>query len=305
MTVRSTMVAALLGTLLATGAFAEEVNPVVGKVGNFALREADVDRLISYQSAQLQKQLQESPEQRSELVRQILLKKAVADRARKEGFEKKPEVKEQLGYVIDDFLAREYLTKVVTANVTVPEEEMKKYYKENEKEFQLPEEVKVRHIFVSVAKDATPEAKEKARAKAEGLLARLKQGEDFAKLAAASSEDTSSGAKGGELGTISPGGSVEAFEKAAFALKAGEISGVVESPYGFHIIRVDERKEPRLATFDEAKEYIEKKLQGEFQEKKARDFIDRLAKESGLEVTEEKAPAAPPATPATAKEPKE
>ncbi len=303
MTVRSTMVAALLGTLLATGAFGEEVNPVVGKVGNFSLREADVDRLISYQSQQLQKQLQESPEQRSELVRQILLKKALADRARKEGFDRKPEIKEQLAYVVDDFLAREYLTKVVTANVTVPDEEMKKYYKENEKEFQLPEEIKVRHIFVAVPKDATPETKEKARAKAEGLLARLKKGEDFAKLAAEASEDTASAAKGGELGTISPGGSVEAFEKAAFALKAGETSGVVESPYGLHVIRVDERKEARTASFDEAKGYIEKKLQTEFQQEKARDFLDKLTKEAGLEVAGEKAPAAKEPVKAPAKEP--
>jgi peptidyl-prolyl cis-trans isomerase C len=296
------MLAAFLGTALATGAFAEEVNPVVGKVGSFTLREADMDRLISYQSPQLQKQLQENPEQRSELARQILLKKAVADRARKEGFERKPEVKEQLGYVIDDFLARDYLTRVVTANVKVPEEELKKYYKENEKEFQLPEEIKVRHIFVAVAKDAAPEAKEKARAKAEGLLARLKKGEDFAKLAVESSEDSSSAPKGGEIGTISPGGSVDAFEKAAFALKAGELSDVVESPYGFHIIRVDERKAPRLATFDEAKGYIEKKLQGEFQEKKAQEFLEKLAKDSGLEVVGEKAPATP-AAPEPAKEP--
>lgn len=302
MAVRNLMLAAFLGTALATGAFAEEVNPVVGKVGSFTLREADMDRLISYQSPQLQKQLQENPEQRSELARQILLKKAVADRARKEGFERKPEVKEQLGYVIDDFLARDYLTRVVTANVKVPEEELKKYYKENEKEFQLPEEIKVRHIFVAVAKDAAPEAKEKARAKAEGLLARLKKGEDFAKLAVESSEDSSSAPKGGEIGTISPGGSVDAFEKAAFALKAGELSDVVESPYGFHIIRVDERKAPRLATFDEAKGYIEKKLQGEFQEKKAQEFLEKLAKDSGLEVVGEKAPATP-AAPEPAKEP--
>lgn len=297
MTGRNMMLAALLGTLLATGAWAEEVNPVLGKVGDFTLREADVERIISYQSPQLQKQLQDNPQQRAQLVEQLLLKKAVADRARKEGFDRKPEVKEQLSYVINDFLAQQYVTKVVTANVEVTDEAMKAYYKEHEKDFQLPEEAKVRHIFVAVAKDATPEAKAKAREKIEGVLARLQKGEDFAKLAAELSEDSASAAKGGEVGTISPGGNVEAFEKAAFSLKAGEMSGVVETPYGLHVIRVDERRAPRLASLDEAREYIRKQLRGELEQKKAQEFLERLGKEAGLEVKGEKAPEAtePPA----------
>src|SRR5512138_3406006 len=165
MVARVVMVTATIAALFAGAAFAEDVNPVVGKAGDTVIREADLERLLSYQAPALQKQVREQPEQRALFVRQLLSARVVADRARKEGFDRKPEIREQLGYVIDNYLAEQYLDKVVIAAVTVPEEELKKFYKENEKDFLLPETFKVRHIFVEAAKDATPEQKEKAKAR--------------------------------------------------------------------------------------------------------------------------------------------
>jgi len=143
--------------LQAGNVYSEDLNPVAGKTGEFVLREADVDRMISYQSAEAQKSIQSSPEQRTNFIRQILLTKAVASRARKDGFEKKPETREIISYLIDQYLAQEYLSKVVVANVTSTDEEMKKYYAEHEKDFLVPEAVKVRHIFISVPKDSAVE----------------------------------------------------------------------------------------------------------------------------------------------------
>jgi peptidyl-prolyl cis-trans isomerase C len=235
----------------------------------------------------------QEPEQRANLVRQVLLTKAVAAKARKEGFDRKPDVKEQLSYLIDNFLAQEYVAKVVTANVVVPDEELKKYYAEHEKDFVVPEAAKVRHILVAADKDAAPEVKEKARLKAEALLQQLKKGEDFAKVARESSDDADSAPKGGELGYISPGKTnSEELEKAIFALKAGEMSPVVETPFGFHIIKVEERKEKRTATFDEAKEYMTGILKSQLEQKKAQEFLEKVTKDSGIEVLLDK-PAEP------------
>jgi peptidyl-prolyl cis-trans isomerase C len=257
-------------------------------VGDYVLREADLERLLSYQSPELLQKLQADPAQRAEIVRQLLLTKAVAARSRKEGFDKKPEVKEELSYVIDNYLAGQYLRKVVTAEVTVPEEELKKYYAEHEKDFLLPQSARVRHIYFQVSKDAATLVKEKAKAKADAVLKQLKEGADFAAIARASSEDVDSAAKGGELGVLSPGKTnSQEFEKAVFALKAGETSPVVETPFGYHIIRVDERAEQRTAGFDEAKEYIRTILKGEFEQKKAREFLDKLAREAGVEVVQQ------------------
>lgn len=280
-------------TILLTGtARAEEVNPVVGKMGDFVLREADLERLLASLSPEDLQKLQDDPAQRAEIVRQLLLTKAVAARSRRDGFDRKPEVKEQLGYVIDNYLAEQYLRKVVTANVTVPEEALKKYYAEHEKDFLLPRTARVRHIFFEAPKEAAAEAREKARAKADAVLKQLKNGADFAAMARASSEDADSAAEGGELGVLTPGKTnSEEFEKAVFALKAGETSPVVETPFGYHIIRVDERTEQRTASFAEAKQFIRTNLTAEFEREKVMEFLDGLARESGLEVVQQ-APAA-------------
>lgn len=289
---RNMLLGITISILLSGPALAEEVNPVIGRVGDYVLREADLERLLSYQSPDALQKLQADPAQRAEIVRQLLLTKAVAARSRKEGFDKKPQVKEELSYVIDNYLADQYLRKVVTADVAVPEEELKKYYVEHEKDFLLPQSARVRHIYFEAAKDATPEVKERAKAKAEAVLKQLKDGADFAAVARASSEDADSAAQGGDLGVLTPGKTnSKEFEKAAFALKAGETSPVVETPFGYHIIRVEEKTEQRTASFDEAKDYIRTTLKGQFEQKKAREFLDKLAKEAGLEVVQQ-APAA-------------
>jgi len=238
MSFRALSLAVIIPLLLMVGAQAEELNPVVGRAGDFVLREADIDRLIGNQLPEVQRSLREDPAQRTNLVRQILLTETVAAKARSEGFDRKPEVREQVSYLIDQYLAQEYIGKVVAADVSVPEQELKKYYQEHEKDFLLPGSVKARHIFIDAPKDAAPEVKIKARAKAEEVLAQIRKGDDFSKLAKEFSLDTETSANGGELGWISPGKTnSEEFEKALFALKAGETGDIVETPFGFHIIR--------------------------------------------------------------------
>lgn len=283
--------AALLA-LSAPLASADEINPLLGKVGDFSIRETDLDRLIASQPPQAQKQIEEKPELKISLVRDLLLKKAIAMKARKDGYDRNPEYREKLSYLVDDFLAQEYLVKFVLADIKISEDEMKVYYKEHEKEFMLTETVKARHIFVQLPAKATEEDKAVARKKAEKILARLNKGEDFAKVALEASEDTDTAKNGGELGILTPGKTnSEEFEKAAFALKTGEISEIVQSPFGYHIIKADEKTEKRTATFDESKSHIEAVLKKELEQKKGEEFVAKIYKESGLEVFADKADA--------------
>jgi peptidyl-prolyl cis-trans isomerase C len=286
MIIRFILLALSIGMLLAGRVDAEDLNPVAGKTGDFVLREADLDRLLSNLSPEVQKSIENSPEQRSNFIRQFLLTKATASRARKEGFDRKPEVKELLSNLIDQFLAQEYLNKVVIANITITDDELKKYYAEHENEFLVPEAVKARHIFIASSKDSAVELKEKARLKAEVILEKIRKGEDFAKTAREQSEDADTAAKDGDLGYITEGktNSLE-FEKAVFALKSGETSNIVETPFGYHIIRIDDRKEKRTATLDEAKDYMTNLLREEQKKKKAQEFVEMLTRETGLEVT--------------------
>ena len=129
----------------------------------------------------------------------------------------------------------------------------------------MPEQVKVRHILIKTPLPA-PGVKEDekavadARAKAEDVLKQLKAGGDFAKLAEKYSEDPGSGKNGGELGWIGRGRTVPQFEKAAFSLPKGQISDLVKSSYGFHIIQVEDKQEAHVKTFDEVKNEISEKV---------------------------------------------
>jgi peptidyl-prolyl cis-trans isomerase C len=222
-------------------------------------------------------------------VRQLLLTKATAARARKEGFDRKPEVKEVISNLIDQFIAQEYLSKVVIADISVSDDDIKKYYLGHEKDFLVAEAARVRHIYISSPKDSSAELKEKARSKAEMILNQVKKGEDFAKIAKEQSEDADSAVKGGDLGFITAGKTNSPdFEKAVFALKAGEVGSLVETPFGYHVIRVDERKESRTATIEEGKDYIISLLKEQGRQKKGQEFLDALSKESGLEIVGEK-----------------
>jgi parvulin-like peptidyl-prolyl isomerase len=153
----------------------------------------------------------------------------------------------------------------------------------------LPEQIKVRHIMISAPKEATAEEREKAQSKAMAILLRVNKGEDFAKLAAEFSDDQNSATKGGELAPITLGKTnSEEFEKAAFALKIGEHSSVVTTPYGFHIIKLDGRQKQRIAPFGDARDFIHNKLKTDVEQKKAQDFVEQAVKEAGMEVYGEK-----------------
>lgn len=130
----------------------------------------------------------------------------------------------------------------ITAGITVSDEEVHAFYAANAETFAIPEQVRARHILVQFGEADDAAAKQAKRAKAEGLLAQLKGGASFEELARANS-DCPSAAEGGDLGFFERGQMVPEFDAGAFALKPGETSGIVETEYGYHVIRVEERKE--------------------------------------------------------------
>jgi len=165
---------------------------------------------------------------------------------------------------------QKYIATKIAPQATVTEQEEKKFYNDNLKEMKVPEEFKVAHILIEVPKGATAKEKEAAKAKAEAIDKKAKAGADFAKLAKENSDDPMSKDKGGELPWLAKGQTVPSFEKAAFALKPGQISDVVESPYGFHIIKMEGTKPPSTRTFDEVKDQISNVLK----RRKVQELVD-------------------------------
>ncbi len=179
-------------------------------------------------------------------------------------------------------LARnQFMERIWEGKIDVSEQEVRKYYEENTEEFNVPELVRASHILITPETVGDPNSMAKARAKAEELLAELKAGVDFAELAKAHS-DCPSASGGGDLGFFPRGKTTPPFEKAAFGLKVGQISDVVETDYGLHIIKVTDRKEPSTITFEQAKEQIIEKLTEEKQLELANDYLEKLKAEAEI-----------------------
>ena len=142
--------------------------------------------------------------------------------------------------------------------ITVPDEELRKYYAENEKRYTAPEERRASHILIKAEQGMPAADRAKARSKAEALLAELKKTPAaFAALARKNSEDPGSAEKGGDLDFFARGAMVKAFEDAAFSLKQGEVSGVVDSDFGFHIIQLTAVRGGEKRSFESVRAEIE------------------------------------------------
>jgi peptidyl-prolyl cis-trans isomerase C len=259
-------------------------DPILGKAGDYVVKKSDVDRILAYYPTETQKRLQKNPGEMQTLVQRMLEIKIVADAARKEKFDQRPQIKKQLAYVADDFLSREYLAEVVMPETTVSEADLKEYYVQNKQSLGIPEQVRARHILFRVDPTASQEEKNKARERAQAVLTRLQAGEDFAKLAAAHSDDAGSKAKGGDLGYFAPGRMVPEFEGVAFHTDPGKISDVVETKYGLHIIKVVDHTDARERSFEEMKDYIREKLRQQLVTFKVQKFIRQATESAGMQV---------------------
>jgi peptidyl-prolyl cis-trans isomerase C len=180
------------------------------------------------------------------------------------------------------------VTKVVDAEVnskvTVQDAEVDSFYQQNLDRFKQGDTVHASHILVGVPRDAAPAQKQQARTRARQLLTQVRGGADFAKLARQQSQDTESAARGGDLGFFPKGQMDPTFEAAAFGLKPGAVSGLVETPFGFHIVKVHERRPPRTAPIAEVGGQIKEFLTGRQREARLTEFVDRAKAKRKVEI---------------------
>ena len=157
----------------------------------------------------------------------------------------------------------------VQKDIAVPEAELKTYYEQNAARLAGLEERRASHILINADKGASAAERDAARAKAQALLAEVqKSPNQFAELARKNSQDTGSAAKGGDLDFFGRGAMVKPFEEAAFALKKGETSGVVETEFGFHIIRLTDIKQPEQKSFESQRAKLEQEVRSQLAQRK-------------------------------------
>jgi len=177
-------------------------------------------------------------------------------------------------------------------NIAVPEEEVRKYYDENPARFEEPERVRASHLLLRTVDPATRRElsateKEAKRAKLQELLKRARAGEDFAALVREFSEDVASRERGGEY-TFARGEMVPEFEAVAFSLPLNQISDVVTTTYGYHLIKLHERIPARKREFSQVAANIREFLKQQAIEKQTPAYLEKLRQEAGVEILDEK-----------------
>jgi len=220
------------------------------------------------------------PEKR-QVIDQLVNLKTLAQEARRRKLDQNPQFKAQVAFQTESLLAGTVFREL-SANLKVPEADARKYYEEHKGEY---DRVTARHILLRFKGSSVPAGDKKelsedeALEKAKALRAKIVAGGDFAIIAKAESDDTGSGANGGVLGTFGHGQMVAAFDQAAFALAAGQLSEPVKSPFGYHLILVDKRE---TKSFDEARPEIEKQLLPGMADK----VIDNLKSQTPIQIDE-------------------
>jgi peptidyl-prolyl cis-trans isomerase C len=262
------------------GATKPDANKVILTIGDEKLTEADYNAIVDSLPTQYQAQARGAAKRA--FAEQLIQLRLLAAEAKKQKLDEDDKIKKQIAFSNMTIIAGaefQYLQE----NLKIDDAAIEKYYNEHKGEFEV---VKARHILIHVKggpgnppKDGKPDlTEEQALAKVQALHKRLVDGEDFNKLAEAESDDSSAN-QGGYVGEFGRGMMVAPFEQAAFALKPGELSEPVKSPFGYHLIKVESHSTKSLA---DVKASITTKLRPEL----ARQALDSMRKNVKVDIDE-------------------
>jgi peptidyl-prolyl cis-trans isomerase C len=171
----------------------------------------------------------------------------------------------------------------VSSVAPVSEDEVRSFYEDNPKLFETGERLRASHILIRVQEGIGAVRRQELKEQAEGLLAEIRAGADFGALAKEHSGDPGSAGKGGELQVFGKGQMVPAFEEAAYALEEGQLSDVVESPFGYHIIKLHQRVASEKLAFEDVKEAARSRLLGQRQQQKIQELVASLRARARIE----------------------
>jgi len=255
----------LLFFVSAIAVWAQAADPVVLTVGTEKITKSMFEQIISTLNEQQRAQL-ESPEARRSLAEQIAELKVMAQEGRARHLDTAPAVQAKIVLQAEQVLANAVYQDLVAAK---PDDAMLRAFYEEHKNESM--EAKGRHILIRFTGSRVPVREgqkdlsdAEALAKAKEIRVKLVAGGNFEEIAKAESDDTGSGANGGDLGSFGPGQMVEEFDKAAFAIPVGQISDPVRTDFGYHLIKIDQRG---AKSFEDMRPEIEQKLRPEMGQK--------------------------------------
>ncbi len=256
---------------------------VVQDKNGLEINEQDIDVLLEKGTPAAQLQLIENKENFKTKIKEVYLMKAIADQAKKEGLADTPEHKARLQALLDQFYFRIKLNSLRTENLPDFESLARMRYKANQQDYYYPEQVDIAHILI----DKKKRPKEQALKLADDITAKLRNGEDFAKLAVENSDDTTVQQNKGELGFYPRGVMPNQFDQVAFSLKEGEISDPVETKYGYHIIKLNKHEAKKNKTYEEARKEIIYQIKTEYVQNRIDSYYDQMQKENDMQFNED------------------
>lgn len=261
---------AALALLAGASLNAQATDPVIIRSGTFEIRQSEFEGAMAALPPEY-RDFVKGPGRR-QFADDYLRMRILAQQAEKNGLDKSPEHVRQMAVLRQNLLANDQL-KRLQAEITVAEPDLQKAYQDRLGEF---EQVSARHILIAFKGSRAQQAgkpeltEDEAKAKAESIRQQLVGGASFEETAKKESDDVGSGAQGGSLGSFGRGQMVPEFETVAFNGKVGEVSPVVRTQFGYHIIRVDERS---TVAFEQARADLEKELQGQRLQEKLQSLL--------------------------------
>ncbi len=259
---------------------------VIATVNGSKITSDDFDREVKALPEYI-RAMAETPQGKKEMIDTLVMRELIMQQAAKDGVDKSKEVEEKLAELRKRIVVDTYLKKKVETESKISDEELKMFYDQNLDKFKSGEQIRASHILV------------KREQEAQAVLDQLKKGGTFEELAKTKSADTSA-AKGGDLGWFGKGNMVPAFEKAAFGLKEGQLSGIVKSDFGYHIIKLTGKRAAGTRSLDEVKEQIKAAIMPQKQQQVFMKLKEDLKKGAKIELTDAPATPVKPADPAAA-----
>lgn len=182
-----------------------------------------------------------------------------------------------------ELLSRKFLKQEVEEKINLSEGDLEDYYNKNKGKFLIPSKMRLREILISIPSEATEEEEIEKKKKAQELFDRLRAGEDFSEVAYNYSEDAYR-VKGGDLGFVHKGRLLPELDDAAMKLEVGEMSGLIETAYGFHIIKLEEKTPEKQLIFSEAKDSLKKDLETKKRKELKETLIKALKEKAKIEI---------------------
>ena len=260
---------------------------VLARIGAKTITKTEFEARIAALPPQYQDALKDEKAKRN-FLEMFMQAQLFSLAAKEEKIDKEPAIAMQIEDAVNGMLAQEFVRRKLSAIANPTESEIKKYYEENKVQLMKPTTVKVQHLLFKLEEKAKPEEVAAALAKAEKARKAIAGGADFDKLVKEQSDDTETKDNGGDLGYFTQQEMVPEFAEPVFKMKVGDISQPIKSPFGYHIVKLNDRKEGSTMDLNEATPTIESTLMKAKQQSALENEIHRLKKKYKVTVAADK-----------------